>query len=79
MFRVTLYLQLFSGFNKITFRWCKTKSILSREYRRNLVKGSMTPEKVAGQNYRSQGIAPWNYARARRARPMDVGDLPPKT
>lgn len=38
----------------------------------------MTLEKVAGQNYRSQGIAPWNYARARRVRPMMSGTYPRK-
>ena len=38
----------------------------------------MTPEKVVGQNYRSQGITPWNYVRARRARPMMSGTYPQK-
>jgi len=38
----------------------------------------MTSEKVVGWNYCSQGIAQQNYTRARRARSMMPGALPPK-
>lgn len=61
------------------FALCSSRGVKSnRFWVGSLVKGSITPEKVAGQNYRSQGIAPWNYSRARRARPMMSGTYPRK-